>query len=105
MLITSAGRTFCVMPKSTCDTSPRSGTRGALLFLVERSKHVRRQRSEVVVGQIFRHWDTFDDGSAQLDALRRRKFFDLGENVSNGLRHGTSLTVRDFAARVRRGRH
>ena len=37
MLITNAGRTFWVMPKSTCHTSPRLGT-WLILLLVEDSK-------------------------------------------------------------------
>lgn len=51
MLITTAGLTFWVMPKSTCHTSPRLGTRGALL-LVERTERGSRQGGEVVVGEV-----------------------------------------------------
>ncbi|MDQ3622144.1 MAG: hypothetical protein M3463_06605 [Verrucomicrobiota bacterium] len=79
-----------MIPKSTCQTSPRSGTLSVLL-LVEPLEHFGSERGKVVVREIVRHWNALNDGTAQLDALRRRELLDLGEDVSNSLGHGRSL--------------
>ena len=46
------GRTFWIMPKSTCHTSSRLGT-WCILILVERLEGRCRQGAEILIGQIF----------------------------------------------------
>ena len=91
--MTKAGRTFCVMPKSTCQTSPRSGTRTALL-LVQRAKRIRRQSREIVIRQIVRHGNTFDDGVAKLLTLLFREPLDLAKNLDDSLCHALNIHPR-----------
>src|SRR6266508_1979847 len=90
MLMTKAGRTFWVMPKSTCHTSPRSGTPSVLL-LVERAEGLRGQRGKIVVRQVVGHGDTLDDGASKLPALRVGELCNLVEDVGDSLRHGRNI--------------
>ena len=50
MLMTRAGRTFWAIPKSTCQTSPRSGM--ARFFLVQGAERLGGERSVVVVREV-----------------------------------------------------
>src|SRR5271165_6200475 len=90
MLMTSAGLTFWVIPKSTCHTSPRSGT-FRVLFLVQSPEHIRGQHGDVFVRQVVGHWNPLGNGSTQLDALRWRKLLNLREDIGDGLGHDGSL--------------
>src|SRR5260221_6893358 len=92
ILMTSAGRTFWVMPKSTCQTSPRSGTLRVLLC-IERAEHFGCQGGEILVRQVVGHRNALHNGAAQFDALRGRQLLDLSEDVGNGLSHGGNLSV------------
>lgn len=56
ILMAKAGRTFWVMPKSTCQTSPRSGTLSVLL-LVELPERSGGERSEIVVSEVVGYRD------------------------------------------------
>ncbi len=91
--MTNAGRTFAVTPKSTCQTSPRSGTSVALL-LIERPERFRSQSCKVFIGQVIGHRDALHDGSSNLSTLRIRKPLDLAENMGNRLRHGFKIANR-----------
>jgi hypothetical protein len=75
MLMTSAGLTFCVMPKSTCHTSPRSGT--CSLLLIQRTEGRRGQRGKVRVGQVVRHGHALADALAQFRLLGAGKPLNL----------------------------
>ena len=97
-LITKAGQTFWVMPKSTCQTSPRSGT--LRLLLVERPEHPGCQGGKIVVRQIVGHRHSLNDGAAQPGTLRNRELLDLGEDLSNGLSYIGSLNVACCKARL-----
>ncbi len=85
MLITSAGRTFCAMPKSTCQTSPRLGSMG--LFFVKGSKGCRCESGEIIVGEIVAHGNRFRHGMVQLQLFSDRKLFDDIEKLKNGGAH------------------
>jgi len=102
--MTSAGRTFCVMPKSTVHTSPRSGTTLRVLLGVERAEHVGGESSEVVLGKIVGHWNPLHYGAAKLNALGWGELLNLGEDVGNGLSHRASLTRASFTASARNSR-
>jgi hypothetical protein len=93
MLMTKAGRTFCVMPKSTCQTSPRSGT-GTVLLFVQRAERVRRQSREIVIRQIVRHGDTFDDGVSKLLTLRFGELLEFAKNLGDSLCHALNIPSR-----------
>src|SRR5579863_10453232 len=84
--MTNAGRTFCVMPKSTCHTSPRSGTRGVLL-VVQRPEGSSSQSREIVIRQIIRHGNPLDDGAPKLMALLFRELLELAKNLGDCLCH------------------
>jgi len=74
------------MPKSTCQTSPRSGT-GSVLLLVQRAERSRGQGGEIIVRQIIRHGNTFDDGASKLLTLLFRELLELAENLGDCLCH------------------
>src|SRR6267378_8186447 len=86
MLITRAGRTFWVIPKSTCHTSPRSGTPSALL-LIKTAERSRRESREIVVCKIIRHRDAFDNRAAEVPTLSFRELLELAQDMSNRLCH------------------
>src|ERR1035438_5210590 len=100
MLMTKAGRTFCVMPKSTCQTSPRSGTRSVLL-LIQRAERSRSQRREIVIRQIIRHGNTFDDGASKLLTLLFRELLDFAKNLDDCLCHVLNIHRRKDLSKSR----
>lgn len=90
MLMIKAGRTFCVMPKSTCHTSPRLGTPSVLL-LIQRAECGRSERPKILIRQIVRNRDALNDGVAQLAALGFGEPLNLPENMSNCLCHDSRI--------------
>jgi mRNA interferase MazF len=88
--MTKAGQTFCVMPKSTGHTSPRSGTRTVLL-LVQRAERIRGQSREIVIRQIVRQGNTFDDGMSKLLTLRFGEPLDLAKSLDDSLCHALNI--------------
>lgn len=89
--MTNAGRTFAVIPKSTCQTSPRLATPIALL-LVERPEGFGSQICKIIICQVIRHRDALDDSSPNLPTFRVRKVVDLAEDMGNRSRHGHKIT-------------
>jgi hypothetical protein len=85
MLMTKAGRTFCVTPKSTSQTSLRLGTRGFLL--VKRTERRGSERRKIVFRQIVGHRKPLNDGVPQLPPFSFREMLDFFENVSDSLCH------------------
>lgn len=90
-LIISAGLTFCATPKSTCQTSPRSGTAAFLLF-VQSTERGSRQRCKVFVGQILRHRNVFGNSEAKFPLFGSGQFCRLMQQVSDSLRHAGNLS-------------
>ncbi len=80
--MTSAGRTFAVTPKSTCQTSPRSGT--PRFLLVQRVKGSCSKGGKIVVGQVVGHGRVLDDMATELDPLRKREMLYFVDDVGNG---------------------
>jgi hypothetical protein len=67
------------MPKSTCQTSPRSGT--PRFLLIQRAEGIRSEGREIIVREVVRHWDVLDDLTAEFDTLCLREVSDLVNDV------------------------
>jgi len=78
------------MPKSTCHTSPRSGTRGVLL-LIQRAERSRSQSREIVICQVIRYGNTFDNCAPNLPALRLGELLERANNLGDSLCHRPNI--------------
>lgn len=81
MLITSAGRTFCVKPKSASQTSPRSGRR--ILLFVERTERRSGEHAKILVCQIIGYRQPLNNRAAQLSLLRFTELTDFFKDMSD----------------------
>ncbi|MDQ6631860.1 MAG: hypothetical protein M3Y82_08885 [Verrucomicrobiota bacterium] len=79
-----------MMPKSTCHTSPRSGTAGILLF-VKCPERRRSKHSKIIVRQIVGHRNALDNGAPKFFTLKVRKLLELAENLGDRLCHGSKI--------------
>src|SRR5208337_1408480 len=64
----------------------RSGTRSVLL-VIQRPERSRSESREIVIRQIIRHGNTFDDGSSKLLTLLFRELLELAKNLGGCLCH------------------
>src|ERR1044072_8948693 len=77
------------MPKSTCQTSPRSGTPG--LLVVEVAEGSSGERGKIVVGQVFGHGNALTNLLTQLDLLARRQALHFIQDLNHRLSHGHKI--------------
>jgi len=75
----------------------------SVLLRVQRPERLRGNRSEIVVRQVVRHWNTQSDETAQLNALRHRELFDLVNDMSDGLSHAVRICTGRIRASVEAG--
>ena len=70
-----------------------SGTRSVLL-LIQRAERSRGQSPEIVIRQIIRHGDAFNDGASKLLTLLFRESLDLAKNLGDCLCHVLNIQGR-----------
>jgi len=81
-----------VTPKSTCQTSPRSGTPSFLPF--QGAERRCRQGGKIIVGQVVGHGSVLDNMATQLNALGGRELLDLVNDTGNCGCYGANVSKR-----------
>ena len=102
-LITRAGRTFWVIPKSTCQTSPRLATARSRFLRVQDAECLRRYSCEVILSQVLCHWNARGKDAPQFGALWKRETFNFLYDMRQGSRHETKIplvALRDKRAKL-----
>ena len=75
---------------------------GMVLLLIERTERRRSQSREIVIRQVLRHGNLFDNGASKLLALLFRELLDLAKNLGDCLCHVLNIPGRK-ELRKRRG--
>ena len=65
-----------------------------ILLVIQRAERRRGQSREIVISQIIRHRNPFDDGASKLLTLRIREVLDLAKNLGDCLCHVLNIQGR-----------
>ena len=62
-----------------------------VLLLIQRAEGIRRQSRKIVIRQVIRHRNTFDDHAPKMLTLRFRKLLELAKNLGDCSCHALSI--------------